>query len=101
MKEMVEGERPERPEMAEGERPEKIEMPKGENVPGFSADQSLLVDSGNNAAIKDSDGNVLFSGTAPCDIGYVFFSSADVAEGANYSLMNGETEVETAAGVVK
>lgn len=90
------GERPELPEgMAEGERPEMPEN-NGEGMPEFGVQGNTFASAGNAIAIKDTDGNTVFEATAPCDVGYVFFSSAELKDGANYSLISEGTEQVTA-----
>lgn len=43
---------------------------------------STLVSKGDLISVKDASGNTLYSGAANFDAGYVFFSSADLSDGA-------------------
>ena len=93
----TEGERPETPEeKTEGERPQPPEN-NGEGMQGLPGMQgNIFASAGSAVAIKDTDGDTVFEGTAPCDVGYVFFSSAELKDGVSYSLVSEETEQATA-----
>ncbi len=104
------GERPEMPQMSGREKPERNgEMPPeppsgkpgdfaGGDFPGGGA-ETLLV-SGSAFTIADADGEVLYSGTALCDAGYVFFSAPKCGSGSSLTLTAGEDVVSTADSVL-
>ena len=65
---------------------------------GFGGGMSAgLVNRGATLSIRDSGGNVLFSAEAPCNVGYMLFSSADLSAGGSYSLCSGSTAAASAA----
>lgn len=65
---------------------------------GFGGGMSAgLVSKGAMLSIRDSGGNVLFSIEAPCNVGYMLFSSADLSAGGSYSLCSGSTAAASAA----
>ncbi len=95
----------ERPEMPSGEAGadmgERPEMPSGEAGAGMGG-SGVSIAAGSTVTLQDADGNVLYSGEAPCAAGYVFFSSAGLTDGASYSLLSGgeslaESTASTAA----
>lgn len=103
------GERPTGGQPSDGQQPP--ERPSGENQPsgerptgGQPSDgnqpggkDSVSIISANSAvAVKDASGNVIYTYTAPCAAGYVFFSSADLTSGETYTLYADNTSVATA-----
>ena len=104
------GERPTGGQPSDGQQPP--ERPSGENQPsgerptgGQPSDgnqpggkDSVSIISANSAvAVKDASGNVIYTYTAPCAAGYVFFSSADLTSGETYTLYADNTSVASAA----
>ncbi len=70
------------------------QMPQG----GFDENtSSISVESGSEFTISDSDGNVLYSGTAVCNASYVFFYSDKITSETTYTLTVGETKTESTA----
>ena len=63
-------------------------------MPGDST--SVSISKGSSFSIQDASGNTLYSGTAPCDIGYMLFSSSTLTSGSSYTLSSGGSEVATA-----
>ena len=49
-------------------------------------------------SVTDSSGNTLFSEEAPCNVSFVFFTSSDIAENGEYSLLANGSETLTATG---
>ena len=47
-------------------------------------------------SIQNASGETLFSGEAPCDVRFVFFSSPALTEGESYTLLSGEDSVTAA-----
>lgn len=103
------GERPTGGQPSDGQQPP--ERPSGANQPsderptgGQPSDgnqpggkDSVSIISANSAvAVKDASGNVIYTYTAPCAAGYVFFSSADLTSGETYTLYADNTSVATA-----
>lgn len=103
------GERPTGGQPSDGQQPP--ERPSGENQPsgerptgGQPSDgnqpggqDSVSIISANSAvAVKDASGNVIYTYTAPCAAGYVFFSSADLTSGEAYTLYADNTSVAAA-----
>ena len=77
------------------ERPSGENQPSGERPSGGQGSVSII--SANSAvAVKDASGNVIYTYTAPCAAGYVFFSSADLTSGETYTLYADNTSVATA-----
>ena len=63
---------------------------------GFGGGMSgSLVTKGTTLSIRDGSGNVLYSVEAPCNVGYVLFSDADLSAGGSYSLYTGSTAAAT------
>ena len=93
------GERPTGGQPSDGQQPP--ERPSGENQPSgerpSGGQGSVSIISANSAvAVKDASGNVIYTYTAPCAAGYVFFSSADLTSGETYTLYADNTSVATA-----
>ncbi len=73
---------------------DQLQMPQG----GFDENtSSISVESGSEFSISDSDGNVLYSGTAVCNASYVFFYSDKITSETTYTLTVGETKTESTA----
>ena len=102
------GERPEMPSGdASGNPPEMPsgdasgnppEMPSGgmDGFPGGTS--SVSISSGSTVEIKSADGNTVYSSTAPCNAGFVFFTSSELSAGDTYTLYsNGESAGEATA----
>ncbi len=66
--------------------------------PGGNGGQSAGVSKGETMSVTDSSGNTLFSEEAPCNVSFVFFSSSDIAENGEYSLLANGSETLTATG---
>lgn len=93
------GERPSGGQPSDGQQPP--ERPSGENQPSgerpSGGQGSVSIISANSAvAVKDASGNVIYTYTAPCAAGYVFFSSADLTSGETYTLYADNTSVASA-----
>ncbi len=90
------GERPEMPSGdASGNPPE---MPSGgmDGFPGGTS--SVSISSGSTVEIKSADGNTVYSSTAPCNAGFVFFTSSELSGGDTYTLYsNSESAGEATA----
>ena len=92
--------------------PPEMTMPDGSTSPsgGFTpgtfpggADiaSSLGISEGSEVVITSSDGTYIYSATAPCAVGTVFFSSSDLTAGETYTLLSDGTEsvsAEASAG---
>ncbi|MGN0660928.1 MAG: carbohydrate-binding domain-containing protein [Oscillospiraceae bacterium] len=63
--------------------------------PGQSG-SSVNIASGSEITVKDSSGNTVYSGTAPCNLRYVIFSSTDLTSGNTYTLYSGTSSVASA-----
>ena len=46
---------------------------------------------GSTVTIQDADGNAVYSGTALCNAGFVFFSSPALTDGGTYTLAGGSS----------
>lgn len=66
--------------------------------PGGNGGQSAGVSKGETMSVTDASGNTLFSEEAPCNVSFVFFSSSDIAENGEYSLLANGSETLTATG---
>lgn len=58
---------------------------------------AALVSKGGSFSIKDSSGNTVYTGTALCNMNYLFFSSPKLTSDSSYDLYSGSTSVSTAA----
>ncbi len=87
------------PEMPNGDfTGERPEMPSGgmDGFPGGTS--SVSISSGSTVEIKSADGNTVYSSTAPCNAGFVFFTSSELSGGDTYTLYsNGESAGEATA----
>lgn len=63
-------------------------------MPGNST--SVSISKGSSFSIQDASGNTVYSGTAPCDVGYMLFSSSALTSGSSYTLSSDSTAVATA-----
>lgn len=72
------------------------------HVPGGAGIASSLgISEGSEVVITSSDGTYIYSATAPCAVGTVFFSSSDLTAGETYTLLSDGTEsvsAEASAG---
>ena len=68
----------------------------GNTFPGGG--QNTSVSKGSKMSITDASGNTLFSEETPCNVSFVFFTSSEIAENGEYSLLVGGTETLTATG---
>ena len=66
--------------------------------PGGNGGQSAGVSKGETMSVIDASGNTLFSEEAPCNVSFVFFTSSDIAENGEYSLLANGSETLTATG---
>ena len=66
--------------------------------PGGNGGQSAVVSKGETMSVTDSSGSALFSEEAPCNVSFVFFTSSDIAENGEYSLLANGSETLTATG---
>ena len=66
--------------------------------PGGNGGQSAVVSKGETMSVTDSSGSALFSEEAPCNVSSVFFTSSDIAENGEYSLLVNGSETLTATG---
>ena len=68
---------------------------------GAGIASSLGISEGSEVVITSSDGTYIYSATAPCAVGTVFFSSSDLTAGETYTLLSDGTEsvsAEASAG---
>lgn len=68
----------------------------GNTFPGGG--QNAGISKGSTISITDASGNTLFSEEAPCNISFAFFTSSEVAENGEYSLLADGTETLTSTG---
>lgn len=68
----------------------------GNSFPGGG--QNTSVSKGSTLSITDASGNTLFSEETPCNVSFVFFTSSEIAENGEYSLLADGTETLTATG---
>lgn len=68
----------------------------GNTFPGGG--QNTSVSKGSTMSITDASGNTLFSEETPCNVSFVFFTSSEIAENGEYSLLADGTETLTATG---
>lgn len=71
---------------------------------GAGIASSLGISEGSEVVITSSDGTYIYSATAPCTVGTVFFSSSALAADETYTLFSGSTEsasAEASAGNAK
>ena len=59
---------------------------------GAGIASSLGISEGSEVVITTSDGTYIYSATAPCAVGTVFFSSSDLTAGETYTLLSDGTE---------
>ncbi len=92
---------PDIPDFSSGKAPIDFDgqlPPSGEG--GFPGTQGggagVLISAGSSFEVLDSSGSVLYSGTAPCDLTYLFFSSAQLASGESYTLVSGGETINQA-----
>lgn len=64
--------------------------------PGQGTQTSASVTAGSTIRIQDTDGNTLYSGTAPCNASYFVFSSPKLTSGSRYTLYAADTSVDSA-----
>lgn len=57
---------------------------------------ATLFAQGTAFTLQSADGTTVFRGTAPCNTGYLFFSSPDLTDGAAYTLNAADSSVGTA-----
>ncbi len=76
---------------ADGNQPQ---MPQGDNT---QKESSLGVNADSEFTITDSDGNMVYTGTALCNASYVFYASADLNNESTYTLTANETSTESTA----
>lgn len=70
------------------------QMPQGDNT---QKESSLGVNADSEFTITDSDGNIVYTGTALCNASYVFYASADLNNESTYTLTANETSTESTA----
>ena len=115
----TDGERPEQPSSTDA-RPDSAPTPpqgEAENVPqgapvtggkGSQQPPMMQTDTGTDSSgisltaggaftITDADGTAVYSGTAVCNAGYVFYSSAALSADAAYTLQTESASVESTA----
>ena len=68
----------------------------GNTFPGGG--QNASVSKGSTMSITDASGNTLFSEETPCNVSFAFFTSSEIAENGEYSLLADGTETLTATG---
>lgn len=68
----------------------------GNTFPGGG--QNTSVSKGSTMSITDASGNTLFSEETPCNVSFAFFTSSEIAENGEYSLLADGTETLTATG---
>ncbi len=81
------------PEQPQGRQP--MDPKDEENFGLFGGSAQTLFAEGQSFSIEDAAGNVLCSGTAPCDTGYLLYCSADVMPEQSYELLAADAVVDT------
>ena len=71
-----------------GQQP-TLKQPQAMGGPGTAA---TLLTEGSTFSILDAQGNTLYTGTAPCNTGYLLFSAPDLTDGTTATLSSGDTE---------
>ncbi len=79
-------------DVANGTNENQPQMPQGDNT---QTESSLGVNANNEFTITDSDGNVIYTGTALCNASYVFYASQDLNSDSTYTLTANETSTES------
>ena len=82
---------PERPDGQSGDRPEPPSGQTSGSAAPSGGGSGVTITAGETVTLRDADGNILYSGEAPCDARYLFFSSPDLTDGAEYTLLSGGT----------
>lgn len=72
------------------------EMPNDENAEQSSGQSSISVNSGSEISIKDSSGKTIYTTTAPCNVSYIVFSSADLTADSEFELFSDNSSIATA-----
>lgn len=79
---------------ANGTNENQPQMPQGDNT---ETESSLGVNANSEFTITDSDGNIVYTGTALCNASYVFYASQDLNSDSTYTLTANETSTESTA----
>lgn len=79
---------------ANGTNENQPQMPQGDNS---QTESSLGVNANSEFTITDSDGNIVYTGTALCNASYVFYASQDLNSDSTYTLTANETSTESTA----
>lgn len=79
---------------ANGTNENQPQMPQGDNT---ETESSLGVNANSEFTITDSDGNIVYTGTALCNASYVFYASQDLNSDSTYTLTANETSMESTA----
>lgn len=80
-----------------GQRPDSFAGQMPGSMDSQQSDENAVSLSANSVfSIQDASGNSVYSGTAPCNVRYMFFSSADLTSDSGYALFSGSTSVATA-----
>ena len=58
---------------------------------------SVLLNADSAFEIRDSSGSAVYSGTAPYNASYIFYSSPDLTEGSEYTLYSGGLSIASAS----
>lgn len=58
---------------------------------------SVLLNADSAFEIRDSSGSAVYSGTAPYNASYIFYSSPDLSEGSEYTLYSGGSSIASAS----
>ena len=58
---------------------------------------SVLLSADSDFEIKDASGSTVYSGTAPYNASYIFYSSPDLSEGSEYPLYSGGVSAAAAS----
>lgn len=73
--------------------------PMGGQMGGWGSWQSAILSEGSVVTVQDFSGNILYSGTALCNAGYVVFSSPSLISGSSCSLTADGDVAATATAV--
>lgn len=92
--------RPEQPQPDSETPPEPPEAPEGENFAFFGKPMEMggaerILHEGAEFSLTADDGTTVFSGTAMCDLGYLFFCAPELQPESSYALMTDDTTLQT------
>ena len=85
------GERPELPEGEEGQFPGRQQGEQGGMMPGQQGGSAITISANDLIEIRDAEGAVLYSATAPKSADHIVYASAELDENAVYYLYINDT----------